>query len=262
MTQDKTQQKRKRFKFWLFKIPLVLMVISAILIGALLLVERYPEPLRQGFEQYLSRISGGSATIGTLKDIKFFPHFVLSAEDITIHNGRNAAIIDVEIKSFLVDVPFSNLFFNKHKFHEFILEDMTAGEGILGPKKIKISKAEIVNKEGPDQFGSFIVADGMLNEHKAFFEAELEVRKYHYRLPAILPFSLKVGDYELNATLNRSGRDGKLENAVLTKSDNTSSPAIDYALSQKKELNEDNPLTCLLIQENLTECSKYLTKEN
>ena len=74
---EKKTKKRKRLKLFLFTIPVIMMVVVGIMLVALKVVERYPIPLRQGFEQYLSNVTGTNATISELEEIKFFPNIVL-----------------------------------------------------------------------------------------------------------------------------------------------------------------------------------------
>lgn len=256
--EEKRQHRRKRIKFIFFKIPIVLMVICAVLIGALKLVERHPDPLRQGFEQYLSKATGRNATIGKLEEIKFFPNFIIRAKNITIHSRQNAAIIDMEIEEFYINSPFSSMFVNSKKINSFRLKNLKANENMFGPKAVDISSAEIITKKGPDQFGSFLMLEGKIGGEDANFEMEMEVGKYNYRIPSSIPFSFRIGNYEVSATFEQGFRNTMLENTVFSKDDEVSD-AQKYTIIEKRELNLDNPLTCILNQKNLSDCDKYLT---
>ncbi len=261
MSEEKRVCRRKLMKLIFFRIPVILMIISAILIAALKLVERYPNPLRQGFEEYLSKATNRNATIGTLEEIKFFPNFVIDARDVTIHNLHNAAVIDLEIEKININSPFSSMFFNSKKINSFFLENLHANAGMIGPKEIFVSSSEIINKNGPDQYGSFLVVNGTYGGKKVYFEAELEAGKYNYSVPSKVPFSLQIGQYQVNATLNKNFTSVRLENTVFSKSA-TKSKAKEYNLVQKSKYQLDNPLSCVWTEEKLDSCDKYLENEN
>lgn len=257
MTEEKRMRRRKLVKLIFFRIPIILMIISGVLIAALKLVERYPDPLRQGFEQYLSEASNRNATIGKMEKIKFFPNFIIDARNVTIHNGKNAAIIDLEIKKINISAPFSSIFFNSKKINSFSLENLHANGGMMGAKEVFVSSSEIINKEGPDQYGSFLLASGTYGEKKAYFEAELEVEKYNYYIPSKIPFSLQIGEYQVDATLSRNFTNVTLENTVFSKGD-IKSEAKEYVFSKDDGYQLDNPLGCIWTEENLESCNKYL----
>ena len=258
-TEDKVVKRRKRLKLFLFKIPLVVMIVCAVLIVALKMVERYPDPLRQGFEEYLSKSTNTNATIGELKKIKFFPTVVFEAENITFHNGSNAAIIDLEIKEVKFNAPFTSLFFGSKKFNNFSLTELTSNAGFLLPQEMKIASIKVEHKKGPDQFGSFLVIDGDINKKKIFGEIEVEVGTYNYKLSNNIPFSFKIENREVSATLKRNFKDVTFENMVFQKEDQQSD-AKQYELYEGGEYKNDNPLYCLMMEVDLNNCDKYLTK--
>ena len=261
MSDEKQQCRRKWIKLIFFKIPIVLMIVGAVLIGALKMVERHPNPLRQGFEQYLSRVTGGNAIIGSLEEIKFFPNFIVHAKNITVHNRQNAAIVDLKVEEFYISSPFSSVFFNSKKINKFFIKNLKANKGVFGVKDLYISSAEIITKKGPDQFGSFLVFDGTIGGEDSYFEMEIDAGKYSYKIPSSILFSLRIGKYEVNATFKQGFRSTMLTNTVFVKN-NKMSDAHKYMLVHKKEFNIDNPLTCILNQNNLKKCDKYLNVES
>ena len=260
--QEAKQEKRRKLIKWIFwRIPIALMIIGAVLIGALKIVEGYPDPLRQGFEQYLSEATGRNATIGMLEEIKFFPNFIVHAKNITVHNLQNAAIIDLEIEDIKINAPFSTVFFGSKKLNDFSLVNLTANKDMFGPHAAEIESAKIVVKDGPEKFGSFLLAEGFYGSKPAFFEAQLDVGKYSYRIPSKINFSTKIEEYEVNASLKRNLRNVTLENTVLSVGDQQSQ-ATSYVFSKSKNYNQNNPLTCIFTQENLQKCDKYLSVES
>ncbi|GEM_PF-2380689 len=261
--QETHNKKRKRIKFFFFKLPIILMVIIAVLAGALKLVEGYPDPLRQGFEQYLSDVSGGNAIITKLETIKFVPNFILHAKDISIHNRQNAAEIDLEVKEFHLNAPFSSMLFKNGKINELVLKGLKAKKGMITPKEIEVSSVDIVTKEGPDQFGSFLIVQGQYGGDRLGLELELEVQKYNYRFNMQTPFSLTLGDYQLNTNFRRKLKGVTLENTVFQKNNDDGQQISEqtYILVDKVGYQLDNPLSCLFTEQELSNCDQYL-KDN
>ncbi len=257
---DKSVKRRKRLKFFLFKLPIFFMIIGAILIGALKLVERYPDPLRQGFEEYLSKSTNTNATIGQLKAIKFFPVVTVHAEDITFHNGANAALIDLEIGDIKFEAPFGSMFFGAGKFNNFEVQNFVSEKNFLSDNRIEITSGEVINEKGPDQFGSFIKLTGKINERAADMVIEIEPLTYNYRLGKTVPFSFTVGEYAVSATLQRNFKNVEFENLVFSKGE-IQAKAKNYFLNQKNDYQKNNPVHCLLMGDDINKCDVYLKEE-
>lgn len=258
MSEVKKRDKRKIIKFWFFKLPIILMIIGAVLIGALKLVERYPEPLRQGFEEYISTITNRNATIGKLEEIKFFPNFIMVANNITVHNASNAAVIDLEIENIKINTPFSSVFFSANKINDFSLTNLKAKKDMFGPKEVVINSAKIINKTGADQIGNFIVAEGLYGSDQAHLEIKLDVNKYNYSIPNNVQFSIRIGEYEVNGALQKNFSSVTMQNVVLSKGDQ-SNKSKEYLVVEDNKYSTDNPVSCILLSENLNDCDKYLT---
>ena len=253
----KGTKKRKWMKLLFLKIPIFFMIFCAVMIGALKLVERHPEPLRQGFEEYLSKATQRNATIGTLEDVKFFPNFVIHAKNITVHSRQNAADIDLKIEEIKINAPFSTAFFSSNKMNELLIKNMTASPNMFGPMPVTVDSAEIITRNDEEKVGSFLIAQGTYNGKKTNLEALLEVDTYNYKIPDEMPFSIQVGAYDVNATLTRNFRSVVLDNTVLRKGEKQSD-AKQYLLSNKQTFNTENPVSCLLLEEDLESCDKYL----
>jgi hypothetical protein len=260
MAEAKIKQPRKLVKWLFWRIPVALMVLCAVLIVALKIVEGYPDPLRQGFEQYLTQATGRNATIGVLEEIKFFPNFILQANNITAHNRANAAEIDLEIEQVKINAPFSSVFFARRKINEFTLKNLTAQKNMFGPKEMMIDTADIVLREEGDNPGSFIVAQGRYGVDDFYLEAQLEAGKYNYKIPVNLPFLIQVGTYSVASSFKRKMSYVALENLIFSVSDQDSIPQ-DYIFVKDKSINQNNPLSCILNEENLKNCDKYLSTE-
>lgn len=258
--EEKESKRRKRLKLFLFTIPVIMMVIIGVMLVALKVVERYPVPLRQGFEQYLSNVTGTNATISELEEIKFFPNIVFKAKNITFHNGANAAQIDLEVEEINYQAPFLSVFVGAGKFNEFSLKNVNSIAGFMGPKSIQIETAIVVNESQDGEEGekeSFILANGEVDGKPAEIKIDIEAEKYNYRLPKNIKFSLTVGEYGVESALNRNLNSVTFNDLVFFKNETKALPKT-YYLFENGEYKNNNPLYCLIMIEDLNECDKYL----
>lgn len=248
---------KKIMKWFLWRIPLVIIIVGAVMIGALKVVERYPDPLREGFEDYLSRSTNTEATIGSLEKIQFFPEFDFRALDITMHNSRNAAIIDLEIKEIEIRAPFWSIFLGGNRLYALSIKGFKANKDILSPQEFTLETAKIEEKKGPDQYGAFFITEGSYNDQDMTFEAEVQKENKGYSFPSSIPFSLLLGQSELNANFTKGFTDVALKTAVFKRNKQESEPQ-EFTLVKSKQYYKDNPLSCLLENGDSDECDIYL----
>lgn len=247
---------KKAAKWFLVRLPFVLILSVLCLVGALKLVEGHPDALQKGLEEFFSGATQTRTTIGTVDEVAFFPSIDVQMNDITFHDMENAALIPLTIKTLDLKFPFSSVFVNSGKFEDILIEGFRSQEGFLYAHELYIEKMTTVSKEGPDQYGSFIVANGTYRQHPMTLEVKVEKTEKGYKIPRSIPFSLTNGDYALNAQYDNK-RHAKLTDAVLSKG-KLSSKAMTYELIQKKQYNKNNPLSCLIEAEDLAECDNYL----
>jgi hypothetical protein len=196
MNDIKKNRLIKLAKFLAIKLPIVFAVMAIMMIVSLKLVERYPDPLREGFQQYLSAAYNTNATIGKLEKITFFPTINVHATNVTMHNKSNAAKIDMEVKSTIISAPFWSMLLHAGRIKTLQVKGLQATAGSLLPYDLEIYDLNIIDKEGPEQYGSFIVAEGSYHGQKMTFEAEIQKLKSNYKISRDTPFSLKIGDVE------------------------------------------------------------------
>jgi hypothetical protein len=251
---------KKFLRFFLTRLPFVLILAAVLLGGSLKLVERYPVPLKEGFENFLSEKTNSNTTIGTLDEIKFIPAFTVSMNNLTMHNRDNAAIIDLSVKSVNFKAPFWTVFLNGKTINELRITDVQAAENILSPLPMTVEKITIEEKNGPQQYGAFLVANGTYGGKKLFFEAALEKRGEAYKIPKEIPFVVEIGNYALNANYKSRFSGALLEQAVFSRQDQVT-PARNYVLTEDGEFVKTNPLICMLHSEDLSDCDNYLTEE-
>ncbi len=261
---DKPSRVKKFLKVFFVIIPIILMVFGGVMIGALKLVERYPDPLKEGFEKFLSERSHTNATIGILEKVTFFPVMEIQLRNLTLHNRDNAAIIELEAEWIEIDVPFWSVFLGTGKIYDLQVENLKAQAGLLSPKALYIEDLRIVDKAGAEesspQYGSFFVVDGTYADKKMSFEAKLDKLEKGYSIPEEIQFFLRVGSAELNASMVKGYSEVNLNNLVFSQGKKTSL-ARDYKLIGSKKHNEDNPLDCMLEHADGEECERYLEEE-
>lgn len=260
MTEEQQKRFKKLAKFFAIKVPIVIAVLIIMMIVSLKLVERYPDPLRQGFEDYLSRTYGTTATIGQLEAVKFFPTIHVRARDITMHNKSNAAVIDISVGYIDIQAPFTSMIFGAGKIQNLEIENLSADKNFILPQALTIQNLDIVEKNGPDQYGVFLTAYGSYAQKNMTLEAELQRKRDAYKIGNSMPFSLSIGDTTLNAQLDKVGQ-GKvfLKNMVYDVG-GQSTEAQDYLLFDNNAFRDNNPLACLVMQGDINQCQNY-TKE-
>ncbi len=256
MVSDKN---KKRLKFFLVKLPIFFVILGVICIGALKLVERYPDQLKQGFEKYLSEQTQTKTTIGTLDRVTFFPNVDIHLHHMTMHNQNNAAVIDMTVEKFYVSIPLSGLFIRHGRLHLIDIENMVVEQNIVTPHSLTIESAKIIDKEGPEQYGSFFIANGVYGEKKFNIEAEIEKDRKSYKIPDNLSFSLILGEYQINATTQKKLSTVLLTNLVFQKN-NIKTQTKDYPLVEKGNYTTNNPLACLYLHagDDIKQCDQYL----
>lgn len=258
MDKETLKKRRKKiFKFLFLTLPIIVLIFVAILIAALKMAERYPEPLRQGFEQHLSQSTGTNATIGQMEKFTFFPNIHIRIRDLTMHNRSNAAIIDAQAEYIDLAAPLWSLFSGNNRLKVLSVKNFRAEKGLVTPQAIEIETAHIVDKNGPDQYGSFIVIKGRYAGRLTHFEAEIEKKQNNYLVPKQMSFSLTVGSLTLNSLLDKGFMDVMLKNTVFSV-EGRQSPAHDYILVKSGEYTKNNPLSCMIEKADSQDCHIYL----
>ncbi|HPF78217.1 MAG TPA: hypothetical protein PLF01_02895, partial [Alphaproteobacteria bacterium] len=212
---------------------------------------------REGFEEYMSNASGTNATIGHVEKISFFPNVDISIKDATMHDTDNAAIIKMEIKSAEFSSPFWSMFGGSNRINNLSINQLKAVEEQITPLAITLDSVKIEDKQGPEQYGSFLIMSGEYGGKKLYIEAELEKINSGYKIPKEVPFSIQLGQSALNASFLKGFSMLTMKSAVFSKN-GRQSPAEDYILVKSGEYNKSNPLSCLFYNGDAKECDIYL----
>ena len=251
---------KKFLRFFLTRLPFVLLLGVGLMAGSLKLVEKYPVPMKEGFEKFLSEKTRTNATIGNLDKIKFIPDFEVTMRNLTMHNPENAGVIDLEINEFNLKSPAWSVFLNGKRISHLDISGFKAKENIVSPHALDIKSMKIEDRQGPEQYGSFLVATGKYAKHNMKFEASLEKVKNNYIISNEIPFSLELDDYEVTGTYNKKFSGIWMERTLFSKKKKSSVPQ-DYLLMKSGEYNKDNPLICMIDNKDLSVCNKYLEEK-
>lgn len=265
MTDTEKQAKRnKRLKLLFIKLPFFFCCFILVLILALKIVERYPEPLREGFEKYLSESTGTNATIGQLLTIKLFPDFNIHINDLTLHKRQNAAETVMEGDNIHIIIPLKNILFGGNTIKKLQFENFRAESGVIFPQDLFVAQSALVDRQGesePPQYGHFLVANGTYAGSPFAIEAKIDKKGKSYIIPKQTSFVLNIGDLSLNAVLDKGLTQVRLENAVLSRGAQTGNVQ-SYDLVKSRQYIKDNPLSCIILLGDSAECDIYIDNKN
>lgn len=255
---DKKPLKKKRFlKFLFIKFPIILLVLGLILYTTLRLAERYPVPLREGLEEYISGAFGASASIGQMNQFSFVPNIDIEVEDISLHRMNNAAKIDLKVQSAKIVIPFWAAFLGQNKFKTFEMNNIVSEAGVILPQAFDFNAIQIIEKNGPEQYGDFVIIEGIYGGKDFYVEGKINKVGTNYMVPSSVPFVLTMGDLVLNGTIERGLRGVSLVNGTMEIA-GEKGVIDDYALVKSGEYTKNNPLSCIFDYADGAQCREYL----
>lgn len=260
MSEEKPKSRHRKFlKFLFIKFPIFLLVLGLIFAFALKTIERYPVPVKDGLQQYISSALNANASIGRIENFSFMPQIQADLYDVTIHNHQNAAEIKASVEKLEFSAPFWSGFFGGGKIVKLNIDGLETGSNYPFITPMFINNASIIDRAGPGQYGSFLIGTGEFRDLPLNFEIKLEKKKGYYKIPETLPFSLSLGQRVIKGTLKTSYKTIDLANLIYQK-EGQSSEAREYSLVRKEEYLSDNPLSCVLLESELKTCDQYLNE--
>ncbi len=232
-----------------FNIVIKLAVVIAIVIGLMILtlklLERQPEPLQQGIEQYLSEATGLNARIGTMRTLRLFPDLDVGLDNVTFYKVSDPDFFPMEIERFDVTMPFLSLMVQNAKFRAMNVQNLKAKEGILLKKSLEVTSARI--EEKPDQNADIVVEgkyDGAPMRMTVGFEnTSNDPQRPLYEAGQMVPFYAQVGEVYLTGTLDRNWQRVIFRQATLKVGNETYGPK-DLDFRDQTEIL--TPISCLL----------------
>lgn len=265
---DKSKHKKSFLKSLLKKLSWIIGFTVLFMILSLKVVERFPQPLKEGFENYFASLSGRAVSVTELQKITFFPSLNIQMRDIVFSDAQNVAITAMTIEKVKTHIPFLNMFFGGRYIYDFEIRHLNAKAEVLTPQEIQIDVLDIIPVLENEEQGVLVVS-GLYSQQPLSAQIILERKKtlfghVVYKIPQSTTMELMIGEVTLKTGfVNENNeiwlRDGELsigEETVLIK---------DSALAQRQRLQEDNIMTCLLDHDykNIDEiCETYIKDEN
>ncbi|MEM8833838.1 MAG: hypothetical protein AAGB32_04780 [Pseudomonadota bacterium] len=256
MAKKERTRGQKFLRFLLITFPIICIILGIVFVGALKMVERFPEPLKQGFEQYLSETTQTNASIEKIESFAFIPDVNISFKNLKLHDRSNAANISMQADHIAMQLPFWSVFFSGSNLKNIKIENMSSENGVLLPLAMDGVDLSIVEEEGPDQFGSFIKVTGLYGGQPLEAEVQIQKAEEGYKIPSDIPFSVKLGQSSLNGIIQKNIASIELKNAVFEKA-NQKAEAREFHLLKSGEYIINNPLSCLIIHGDSEECNQY-----
>lgn len=266
-TKDKSM---KSFLIRMFfnRLPIILAFAFFFMFLSFKLLERFPDPFREGIEQYFTASSPYVASIGKLEKIQFFPSLYIGVSDMILHEPGNVALTRMEMDKGKIHIPFFSKFTHSRLLYDFGVENLKADAGTLFPQKIHIESLYFMDvidpRANPDDRAQLIMA-GTYADQDMRLEADLSRKKTWlgykvYKLNDELPFNFKIGEVTLNANLVYMKEKVAIQDAILTVQGN------DIALKdtffvENRQLAKNNTIMCMLNNDFLklnTICLDYI----
>ncbi len=210
----------------LLKLSIIMAILTGLSIGTLKLLERQPELLREGIENYLSEITALSARVEQTGHIKFYPSFDMSLSRISFYDISDPDFFPMTIELMEIKMPFLSILLNARNFESVNVQGLKAKPGIIFPKALEVKEAGIID-DGilPPQIhvkGKYDDAD--LDIHIGLEREKKTAEQSLYKIAKETAFSIKIGKISLDGTFAEKGRQPVFREALLQVGDTTYGP--------------------------------------
>lgn len=264
----KTKPKTSFFKSFFKKLPWVLGFAIVFMILSLKVVERFPQPLKEGVEGYFQSASGHSVSITELEEITFFPEILIQMREIVFSDNVNIAQTNMTIESAKAHIPFLNMFTGGRRIYDFEVRNLNAKADVITPQEIMIEFLDIASKPEDEEVGVLVISgyyanqpllmNVMLDRKKTIFGRTV------YKVPQNTKIELIIADVYLKTDFVNEPTGIWFRNGLLTRNA-VESPIKDSALIKGQVSQDDNIISCLLVSDykNIDEiCETYINEEN
>lgn len=263
-----SENKKSLLNSFLVKLPWIVAFSIFFMILSLKAMERFPVPLKEGFEGYFSEISGRTASITSLDKLMFFPELYIHMKDINFSNSDNAALVDMHIESAKIHIPFLSIFIGGRNIYDLEINNLHANEGIITPYQIDIEKLDIVDITNNSNEGRFNITGNYAGKDLVMnvdlIRKKTLLGNIVYKIPKNTSINLKIGDVSFNTNFINEGVDIWFRNGVLSYN-NDNYTIKDSPFVKNREINKDNIMTCLFehdYKHNDEICDEYINKKN
>lgn len=249
------KKEKKKRSFWegfFVKLPWIIAFSVFFMILSLKSMERFPGPLKEGFENYFSTLSGQQASIGTLKKSQFFPSLYIEIEDLLLSDAHNVALQSLSVQNVKVQIPFVSMFIGGRDFYDVEMNAVESKAGVLTDQSLSIEVLDIIDDTASSN-KAMISANGTYADRPMSLEVDLERSKtlfgsIVYRIPKEGHIRVSIGDVALKSRVVTKGADMLLQDGML-EVQGKSKVLRDSSLVQNRAFHKDNIISCLLAQD-------------
>lgn len=160
---------------WGKRLIIAALIVAAIGYAVLGLAERSPDALRQGLEDYISKLSGHRGEITDLSEAKLRPDVRFKMQGVNIRDRDDRDKTYLHADSILVDIPFVKMMFGSASYKALEVRGLDVGTGFILPKKLHLDYAGIADPT-PQTASPQFIAEGDYNGNKLLFTMEM-IRK-------------------------------------------------------------------------------------
>lgn len=192
------------------------------------------DTLREGFEQFASRIFGGRpAKVDKLVRMTFFPTISADVEGLNVYPYPNAVDSDIHADKLKLAMGFWSYPFAKSNFKAIYIENFDSKAGALGAKAIKIDKVYIDHDRATNK--ALLRGKGKYDVHDWNMSLSLgvggNISNYNYTLFDNMTFEGGIADIGFSGLLKNHTNDfSGLRDLKITQGDHSFWTDIDVNL--------------------------------
>ncbi|NCO04143.1 MAG: hypothetical protein GW903_08135 [Alphaproteobacteria bacterium] len=268
--KDKSQTPKKTFKSFMLKtlfkrLPIIIGFALFFMILSFKILERFPEPLKQGIAEYFTLNTPYVAEIETLDRINFFPSLYVGISNMILREKDNVAITHLEMEKAKIHVPFLTKFTHAREVYDLGIIGLKADAGIMTPQAIEIETLGFVDSLDQGSSLSNLIIAGSYAEQPMRFTADVTKKKTLfgnkvYKFENVMPFTFDIAGVSLSGNFVYLYDKMAIQNAVISVADNQFNLK-DSFIVENQQLVTDNPIYCLLghdFKAETTLCTQYI----
>lgn len=245
----KDKNKKSFLESFLVKLPWVIAITIFCMILSLKAMERFPGPLKEGFESYFSDISGQKASILSLEKIAFFPELYIQMKDMVFSDKDNVAITNMTIERGKIHIPFLSMFIGGRNIYDLEIHNLHASPDVITPHSIDIKMLDIVDIADNKDKGVLSIsgeyADKPLSVNVGLTRKKTLLGNIVYKIPQNTSIDLGIGAVSFKTDFINEGGNIWFRNGVLSYK-NIDKTVEDSVFVKDRTVNKENIMACLL----------------
>lgn len=272
--KNKNNDQKKSFKGFMLKtlfkrLPIIIAFALFFMILSFKVLERFPEPLKQGIADYFTINTLYVAEIETLDRINLFPSLYVGISNMILRDKDNVALIAMEMEKAKIHVPFIAKFTHAREVYDLGIVDLEADAGVITPQSLHIETLSFVDTLEPNPKRAELIIAGSYAGQPMRFVADVRKKKTIfgntvYKFEDIMPFTFEIGEVSLKGDFVYLYDKMAIQNAVISMADNQYELKDSFIVLNQK-LIKDNSVYCLLNHDFKalnTICTDYIKTKN